>query len=72
MLLAPAALRAANAGDNDRLRQEAEALERRGDWDRAGELYLKMLAEDRQSVVLRKKLLLCSASISFHGIRSGF
>ncbi|MFL5342005.1 MAG: S41 family peptidase [Gemmataceae bacterium] len=63
VLLCPGAARAANAGDRDQLRRDAEAFERQGEWDRAGEIYLRMLADDRSSALLRKKVLLCARHV---------
>ena len=62
-VIAPAEVRAANAGDRDKLRMEAEAFERKGEWGKAGEIYSRLLAEDRQSIALRKKLLHCSRHV---------
>jgi C-terminal processing protease CtpA/Prc len=60
LLFTPLRAGAANGVTPDRLRQEAEDAERKGEWDRAGELYLKILAADRQTPAIHSKLLLCS------------
>jgi carboxyl-terminal processing protease len=40
-------------------RHEAEAFERQGRWDRAGEAYLKLLGLDRNQPAVRERLVLC-------------
>src|SRR5262249_20898724 len=51
-------LLAANVA-RDQLRQEAEEYEKKGEWERAGEIYWKIFSQDRQSPGVRQKLLLC-------------
>lgn len=43
----------------DKLRQDAQALERNGEWERAGEIYLRILALEKDAVDARAKVLLC-------------
>src|SRR5207248_1809365 len=43
----------------DQLRQQALEYERLGQWDRACEAYVKLLAEDRQQPELRERLQQC-------------
>jgi carboxyl-terminal processing protease len=54
----PVSLFAANVA-RDQLRQEAEEFEKKGEWERAGEIYWKIFSQDQQSPVVRQKLLLC-------------
>jgi C-terminal processing protease CtpA/Prc len=54
----PVFLFAANVA-RDQLRQEAEELEKKGEWERAGEIYWRIFSQDQQSPVVRQKLLLC-------------
>src|SRR5262245_42844158 len=60
MLLLPGMAAGVNGVAPNRLRQEAEELERKGEWDRAGETYLKILAGDRNARGIRQRILLCS------------
>ncbi|HLW68636.1 MAG TPA: hypothetical protein VKS79_25180, partial [Gemmataceae bacterium] len=43
----------------DQLRQEAEEFEKKGEWERAGEIYWKIFSLDQKSPGVRQKLLFC-------------
>src|SRR5438132_6761057 len=58
MLLFPLTGRAANVAGTDKQMQEAAALERKGEWEKAGEIYLQILARDKNAPV-RQKLQVC-------------
>ena len=62
VLLFPSAVRAANVDGTDKQIQEAESLERKGEWEKAGELYLKILARDKDAPV-RRKLQVCARRV---------
>jgi carboxyl-terminal processing protease len=57
--LAGPALGAATVEPGDRDRAEARDLEQQNQWDRASEIYLRLLADDRQQPDLRERLTHC-------------
>jgi carboxyl-terminal processing protease len=60
LLLIPALAWATNGGFSDKLLREAAELEKKGDWRGAGEIYWRILTQDRQaSGEIRQKYLLC-------------
>jgi len=59
LLLAVSVANATNITSPNKLRKEAEALERKGEWQQAGEIYLRLLAQDKNSPDLRGKILIC-------------
>ena len=61
-LLFPLTARAVNVAGTDKQVQEAEALERKGEWEKAGELYLQILARDKNAPV-RTKLQVCARHV---------
>src|SRR5262245_22171518 len=51
---------ATNGGFSDKLLREAADLESKGDWRGAGEIYWRLLSQDKQaSAEVRQKYLLC-------------
>ena len=62
VLLFPLTGRAANVAGTDKQIQEAAALERKGEWEKAGELYLQILARDKNAPV-RQKLQVCARHV---------
>src|SRR5262245_42029284 len=62
VLLFPLTGRAANVEGTDKQIQEAAALERKGEWEKAGEIYLQVLARDKNAPV-RQKLQVCARHV---------